>query len=317
MKKITHSRLSEFSAKLFGHDEIFKNFITLYEKKKLPKIIILTGEKGSGKFSFAFHFINFVLSKNSELSYDLINYEINKENFIYKKILLNVNQNFNYLSCEKPNSISVDDIREIKRSFSKTTLNESPRFTIIDDSELLNLNAANSLLKLIEEPSDFDYFILINNKMKKMIETIFSRSIEFKFFLSLNKKTKILNSIKKNSNIENHFIDNYLNLSSPGNLIEFSNILSGLEINNLNDFDNIIFQLLGFYKKNKKPRYLNLVYFLIDIKFQEIINKNEHNYFKIVDMKNKIINLIDEYYNLNLNMIGVYNQFQLYLNNVR
>ena len=317
MKKMNINKLSAVSTKLFGHDEIFKDFLSLYENKKLPKAIILTGEKGSGKFSFAFHFINFVLSQNSNLSYDLKNYEINKENNIYKKIVLNINQNFNYLSCEKPYSISVDDIREIKRSFSKTTLNESPRFTIIDDIELLNLSAANSLLKLIEEPSNCDYFIFINNKKEKVIETVFSRSIEFKFFLSFQKKKNILNSIKKYLNIDNIFIDNYLNLSTPGNLIEFSNILSELKINNLEDFDKMIFQLLVHFKKNKRSSYLNLVYFLIDIKFQEIIYKKTHDHFKIVDIKNRIFNLIDEYYKLNLNMIGVYNQFQLYLKNVR
>ena len=317
MKKMNVNKLSAVSTKLFGHDEIFKDFLSLYENNKLPKVIILTGEKGSGKFSFAFHFINFALSQNSNLSYDLKNYEINKENNIYKKIVLNVNQNFNYLSCEKPYSISVDDIREIKRSFSKTTLNESPRFTIIDDIELLNLSAANSLLKLIEEPSNCDYFIFINNKKEKVIETVFSRSIEFKFFLSFQKKKNILNSIKKYLNIDNIFIDNYLNLSTPGNLIEFSNILSELKINNLEDFDKMIFQLLVHFKKNKRSSYLNLVYFLIDIKFQEIIYKKTHDHFKIVDIKNRIFNLIDEYYKLNLNMIGVYNQFQLYLKNVR
>ena len=192
MKDININRLSKVSTKLFGYEKIFKNFSFLYENKKLPKVIILSGEKGVGKFSFAFHFINFVLSQNSNPSYDLVNHEINAENIIYKKILLNAEQNFNYLSCEKPHSITVDDIREIKRSFYKTTLNESPRFTIIDDIELLNLNAANSLLKLIEEPSDYDYFIFINNKKEKMIETIFSRSIEFKFFLSMQKKLYVL-----------------------------------------------------------------------------------------------------------------------------
>ena len=44
-------------------------------------------------------------------------------------------------------------------------------------------NAANSLLKLIEEPSENNYFILINNGRKKLIETIKSRAIETKIFL--------------------------------------------------------------------------------------------------------------------------------------
>ena len=43
------------------------------------------------------------------------------------------------------------------------------------------------LLKLIEEPSENNYFILINNGRKKLIETIKSRAIETKIFL----KTKV------------------------------------------------------------------------------------------------------------------------------
>ena len=109
-----------------------------------------------------------------------------------KKIKLNIEQNFNYLGCEKPNEISVDNVRELKLKLSKIPFNNFPRFTVIDDVELINASSANALLKLIEEPSDYDYFFLINNKNNNIIETLLSRSIEFKIFLSLDDKKNIL-----------------------------------------------------------------------------------------------------------------------------
>ena len=52
--------------KLFGYDKLFNNFDQLFNNNKLPKVLILTGDKGIGKFTFIFHFINFVLSKQKE-----------------------------------------------------------------------------------------------------------------------------------------------------------------------------------------------------------------------------------------------------------
>ena len=47
---------------LFGFDDYFNVFIKLFHKSKLPNTILLSGLKGSGKATFAFHFINYLLS---------------------------------------------------------------------------------------------------------------------------------------------------------------------------------------------------------------------------------------------------------------
>ena len=58
MKKITNNiSFDESLNKLFGYDKLFNNFVTLFNTNKLPKILILTGDKGIGKFTFIFHFI--------------------------------------------------------------------------------------------------------------------------------------------------------------------------------------------------------------------------------------------------------------------
>ena len=71
MNNLTIDKFSPLnSLKLFGLKEHFYNFVKLHKNQKLPKIILLTGEKGIGKFTLIFHFINYVLSLNSKHSYD-------------------------------------------------------------------------------------------------------------------------------------------------------------------------------------------------------------------------------------------------------
>ena len=56
---------------LFEHRYVFNELVKLYNDKKLPNKIILSGEKGIGKSTISYHFINFVLSQNEENPYDI------------------------------------------------------------------------------------------------------------------------------------------------------------------------------------------------------------------------------------------------------
>ena len=47
---------------LYGHHSEFLNFINLYKNNKLPNKILLSGEKGIGKSTLAYHIINHILS---------------------------------------------------------------------------------------------------------------------------------------------------------------------------------------------------------------------------------------------------------------
>ena len=317
MKNIKNSNTEiKKSNKLIGYDDLFIKFEKLYLNKRLPKVILLSGDKGIGKSTFAFHFINYILSMDSKIPYDKDSFSINLNNETYKKIIINVEQNFNFLKCEKPDAVSIDDIRQLKTKLSKTPLVNTSRFTIIDDIELINLNSANALLKLIEEPSDYDYFFLINNKCNKLIETLISRSLEFKVFLSSKQKNQIFTYLKSYFEIEENFTHNYIQYTSPGNLIKFDPIINELEITSLNDFDNASSEILKIFNKTKKNIYINFLLFLVDIKFLELSKINK-NYVQIADIKNKINSLLTRHYKFNLNSINVYNQFTNYLNYVR
>ena len=56
---------------LLGYNNLFKHFAVLLENKKLPNRIIISGNKGIGKSTFAYHFINYILSNEEEHSYDI------------------------------------------------------------------------------------------------------------------------------------------------------------------------------------------------------------------------------------------------------
>ena len=61
---------------LFGHFIEFSNFINLYENQKLPNKVLLSGEKGIGKSTLAYHIVNYILSINENYHYDLKNIQM-------------------------------------------------------------------------------------------------------------------------------------------------------------------------------------------------------------------------------------------------
>ena len=67
------------------------------------------------------------------------------------------------------------------------------------------------MLKLIEEPSSKKFFILINNQRKKIIDTLRSRSIEFKIFLNQKQKESITNELLNFYDLPSDKINNLYN----------------------------------------------------------------------------------------------------------
>ena len=68
---------------------------------------------------------------------------------------------------------------------NKSAFNNKERIILIDNAENLNLNSSNALLKIIEEPNDNVFFILIFDNNKKILETVKSRCLKFNFFYLL------------------------------------------------------------------------------------------------------------------------------------
>ena len=251
---------------LFGHHIEFSNFIELYKNNKLPNKILLSGEKGIGKSTLAYHLINHILSFDEEYSYDAKNFKINPDNKSFKLVLNKSNPNFISIDVDDDKkSIDINQIRNLILTLNKSSFNTKPRFVLIDNIELLNINSVNALLKIIEEPNKNIYFILINNN-KKILPTLKSRCLNYKINLTFNQSFDITNKIL-DQNVLNLINDQMINYySTPGsilNLLDFAN-KNNVDLKDI-DLKNLIKQIL-MEKKYKKDQFIKyLIYSLIEI----------------------------------------------------
>ncbi len=284
--------------KLFCHKFLIEELIKLETSNKLPNKIILSGQKGVGKATLAYHLINFVLSKNEDYSYDHINYEINSLNKSFILLQNKTNPNFHLIDVEKDKKkIDINQIRELIVKLTKFSFNQKKRFILIDNIELLNHNSVNALLKVLEEPSDNINFILINNN-KRILPTLKSRCLNFNVSLTHDESIYVASSII-NDNICNlinsDFIDNYI---TPGRLLKILDFSEEQKINikkiNLKTFLlNIIKNKI--YKKEKL--IFDFIYHLMELYFRNNISINNtdlfyfYNYFLKKINNSKIYNL--------------------------
>ena len=251
--------------KLYGMNHFFNVITKLYDEKKMPTKILLSGKKGLGKSTLAYHIVNYILSNDEEFKYDSSNFIINENNRSFKLLQNNAHHNFYLIDLfyDKKN-IDVAQIREMIAYTNKTSFNNKTRFILIDNIEKLNKNSNNALLKIIEEPNDGIFFILINNNEKKILPTLKSRCLSFKINFTFNESINISNQILGENifDLINHDLINYYN--TPGeiiNLINFSND-KNIDLKSYTLFNFLILLIdNGYYKKNKivKILLINLI----------------------------------------------------------
>jgi len=287
--------------KLFGLGKFINELIRLYEGDNLPNKILLSGQKGQGKSTLAYHFVNYVLSKNEKFSYDLNSFEINHENQSFKTILNKSNINFHLLDInDEKKNIDINQIRELISNLNKSSFNDKPRFVLIDNIEFLNINSLNALLKILEEPSLNVFFILINNN-KKILPTLLSRCINFKISLSNNENSEIIDKLlldKHKNKINNDIINYYFTPGNIYNLIKFAEENNyDLKNMNLHVFLNTLIDN-NHYKKDNRIRLF--IYDLIEFYFTKLNTPTskdiyeKYNYFMQRILNTKKFNLDEE-----------------------
>ena len=286
---------------LYGLESYFNECISLFDNDKLPNKILFSGKKGIGKSTLAYHIINHILSFDEDHSYDKKNFKIDPENKSYKLILNKSNPNFISIDVnEDKKSIDINQIRNLILTLNKSSFNTKPRLVLIDNIELLNINSVNALLKIVEEPNDNIYFILINNN-KKILPTLKSRCLNYNIHLKSEESFDISNKILgKNVKelIHEQMINNY---STPGSILNLLNFAdtNGVDLTqmNLKDFIKMIIN----EKKYKKDQFVKqLLYSLIELYFRQNVSLRNikllkmQNYFLKKINNTKIFNLDDE-----------------------
>ena len=177
-------------------------------------------------------------------------------------------------------NIDINQIREMITYTNKSTFNNMARFILIDNIENLNKNSINALLKIIEEPNENIFFILINNNEKNILPTLKSRCLTFKINFTFNESIYVSNQILGENifDLINHDLINYYN--TPGEIINLINFSKDKDID-LNDYTLINFLNLlidnGYYKKNKIVK--NLLINFIELFFLKEYKLSNKEFF--------------------------------------
>jgi len=292
---------------LFCHKVEFHKLIDLYKDNNLPNKILFSGEKGIGKCTLAYHLVNYILSLNEDFSYDLNNLKIIPDNKSFKLVQNKSNPNFILVDIvEEKKNIDISQIRNLILTLNKSSFNTKPRFVLIDNIELLNINAVNALLKILEEPNDNINFILINNN-KRILPTLKSRCLNFKIQLTSNQSIEITNNILENNYnkfLNEDFVNNY---STPGeilNLIDFANKndIDLIETNLKDLIKKIIMDKL--YKKNNSIKIL--IYSLMESYFRKNVSVTN---IKLIASYTYFLRKIDNTKTFNLDEESLFMEF--------
>ena len=255
---------------VIGHEKNIVFLKNLIKKEQIPHAILFSGPDGIGKKLCAEIFAKSILcnsdtekpcnSCQSCFSYD------NKTHPDFKIITTE--------DGTDTTTIKIDQIRELKNCISLMPVFKKGRVCIIDNAQKMTIQASNSILKLLEEPPDNNYFILITPFADQLLETINSRCLKIDF-QSINKNL-LFEYLSKKNNYDEEKIKTTISLSDgkfkktlellePDGLIlrDFSvKFLKELSTEKLNLSSNIINELAELNQKNANS-FLNYLDTLI------------------------------------------------------
>ncbi|QFY60140.1 DNA polymerase III subunit delta' [Rhizobium grahamii] len=175
------------NTKLFGHGEAEAFLAQSYRSGKGHHAVLIEGPEGIGKSTLAFRFANHVLSHPDPATAPATIGAPDLNSAVSRQIASGASHNLLYLARpvdEKTgkvkSAITVDEVRKAGRFFSQTSGTGNWRIVIIDPADDMNRNAANAILKILEEPPKRALFLLISHAPGKLLPTIRSRCLPLK-----------------------------------------------------------------------------------------------------------------------------------------
>ena len=173
------------TAELFGQGRAESILLDAYRSGRLPHAWILGGAEGVGKATLAWRFARFLLAHPDPASAAVrgaADLWVSPEAPAARQIANLSHGNIALLRREWDartkkffTAIRVDDVRASQRLFQSASALEGYRIAIIDAADDLNANAANALLKLIEEPPARSLFLVVAHRPGLVMPTIRSR----------------------------------------------------------------------------------------------------------------------------------------------
>lgn len=147
----------------------------LVSSGNLPHALLFTGLCGSTKKEMALGFSRWLFHGLGELSEFI---EGNCACDSCDKIGMGIHPDFFVLDSSP---VKIEEIRSLKNKLSSSPFFSDRKIAVISNAESMKVEAANSLLKLLEEPRGNALIILIAPFRSRLLPTIVSRALEVKF----------------------------------------------------------------------------------------------------------------------------------------
>ena len=166
--------------------EVWKRLLDL--RDRLPNSLLLKGSEGIGKLDLALNFAKTILCNapsssgfacDSCSSCHWFSMETHPDfRFIQPDSLTSTEDAPEKEGGKKASrEVSIDQIRALSSFINLSAHGGDYRVVLIHPAESMNNNAANALLKTLEEPTDKLLFILVTHKPQQLLPTILSRSL--------------------------------------------------------------------------------------------------------------------------------------------
>lgn len=178
-------RLDPFSSprvvdRVFGHDEAAAEFESALRSGRLHHAWLLVGPEGVGKATLAYRFARTVLAQTDPGGESG---DVPAAHPVFRKVaalahpnLLLIRRSWIDKSKRYSQVIGVDEVRRLRAFLGNTAGADTWRVVIVDRADDLNQNAANALLKALEEPPPRTLFLLVSSAEGRLPVTIRSRT---------------------------------------------------------------------------------------------------------------------------------------------
>ncbi|MBM3555702.1 MAG: DNA polymerase III subunit delta' [Alphaproteobacteria bacterium] len=175
---------------LIGHGEVERRLLALWNSKRLPHAILLAGPQGIGKATLAYRFARFVLCQEAETGGEGLfgaapaptSLDIAPSHPVHRRMVSRSHADLMVVEREwDPEKkrlrpvIRASVARELPGFFAKTAAEGAWRVAVVDPIESLNTQAANALLKILEEPPARALLVLVCHAPGSVLPTIRSR----------------------------------------------------------------------------------------------------------------------------------------------
>ncbi|MEW9921988.1 DNA polymerase III subunit delta' [Marimonas sp. MJW-29] len=173
--------------RLIGQEEAEAAFLDAFNAGKLHHGWLLTGPRGVGKATLAWRIARFLLATPDDdggmfAAPPPTSLDIDPEHPVARRIasggeggLKSITRTQNPETKRMRKQIVVDDIRSLNNFFQMSAADGGRRVVIIDDADEMNPNAANALLKMLEEPPARATLLLLSHRPSGLLPTIRSR----------------------------------------------------------------------------------------------------------------------------------------------